>query len=113
MKTTVRTAVETLIWLIEDAFEGDPDHSLIANIRELRDEDWSALPSGLNGPLPKFWSTWAGRSGCTKTMPLARVRCAATSLLLFQQMAQARARGRSCLNGWRMDTSDGLLRSAP
>jgi uncharacterized damage-inducible protein DinB len=39
-----RTAIDTLAWLIDDAFAGDPSHSLLANIRELADEDWTALP---------------------------------------------------------------------
>ena len=41
-----RTVVETLAWLIEDAFEGDPGHSLLANLRALRDEDWQVVPAG-------------------------------------------------------------------
>jgi uncharacterized damage-inducible protein DinB len=41
-----RTAIDTLVWLIEDAFEGDPEHSLLANLRDVRDEDWTALPPG-------------------------------------------------------------------
>jgi hypothetical protein len=41
-----RTAIDTLAWLIEDAFAGDPEHSLLANLRDLRDEDWTALPPG-------------------------------------------------------------------
>jgi hypothetical protein len=45
---SARTAIETLIWLSDDAFEGDPDHSLLANLRELREEDWAALPAGAN-----------------------------------------------------------------
>lgn len=40
------TAIDTLAWLIEDAFAGDPEHSLLANLRDLRDEDWTALPPG-------------------------------------------------------------------
>jgi len=43
---STRIAVATLAWLIADAFEGDPAHSLLANLRDLRDEDWTALPSG-------------------------------------------------------------------
>src|ERR1700752_2617659 len=39
-----RTAVDTLAWLIEDAFEGDPAHSLLVNLRDLSDADWTALP---------------------------------------------------------------------
>jgi hypothetical protein len=41
-----RTAVETLVWLVEDAFEGDPGHSLLANLREVREEDWQVVPVG-------------------------------------------------------------------
>jgi len=32
-------AVDTLTWLIEDAFEGDPAQSLLANLRDLQDND--------------------------------------------------------------------------
>jgi len=28
-----RTAIDTLAWLIEEAFEEDPSHSLLANLR--------------------------------------------------------------------------------
>lgn len=41
-----RIALDTLAWLIHDAFEGDPSHSLVANIRDLSDGDWTALPPG-------------------------------------------------------------------
>jgi uncharacterized damage-inducible protein DinB len=41
-----RTAVDTLAWLIEDAFAGDPAQSLIANLVDLQDQDWTALPPG-------------------------------------------------------------------
>src|SRR5258706_688394 len=40
------TAIDTLAWLIEDAFEGDLNQSLLANIRDLQEADWTALPSG-------------------------------------------------------------------
>jgi uncharacterized damage-inducible protein DinB len=36
--------IDTLAWLIEDAFESDPSHSLLANLHDLREEDWTALP---------------------------------------------------------------------
>jgi len=42
------TAIDTLVWLSEDAFEGDPAHSLLANLSELREEDWNALPASAN-----------------------------------------------------------------
>jgi hypothetical protein len=58
-----RTAIETLAWLIEDAFEGDPAHSLLANLHDLRDEDWTALPPGSSRSIADIiehvaWSKW-------------------------------------------------------
>lgn len=63
MTPAVRTAVETLAWLIEDAFEGDPDHSLMANLRDLKDENWTALPPGAERSIAEVlehvgWSKW-------------------------------------------------------
>jgi uncharacterized damage-inducible protein DinB len=37
-------ALDTLVWLIEDAFDGDPAHSLLANLRDVPDELWTAVP---------------------------------------------------------------------
>ena len=61
--TDSRTAIETLVWLIEDAFQGDPDNSLLSNLRNLREEDWKALPSGSNRSIADIlehvgWSKW-------------------------------------------------------
>lgn len=39
-----RTAIETFVSLLDDAFEGDPDQSLLANVRNLHDDEWLALP---------------------------------------------------------------------
>jgi uncharacterized damage-inducible protein DinB len=39
-----RIALDTLVWLIEDAFDGDPAHSLLANLRDVPDELWTAVP---------------------------------------------------------------------
>jgi len=41
-----RTAIDTLLSLLEDAFEGDPDQSLLANLRDVRDDEWLASPPG-------------------------------------------------------------------
>src|ERR1700752_713740 len=46
MTTKSRTAIDTLAWLIHDAFEGDPDQSLLANLRNVSDEDCTTLPPG-------------------------------------------------------------------
>ena len=58
-----RTGIETLVWLIEDAFEGDPDHSLLANLRSIREADWTALPLGASRSIADVlehvgWSKW-------------------------------------------------------
>ena len=39
-----RVRIDTLAWLIEEAFDGDPSHSLLANLQDLREEDWTASP---------------------------------------------------------------------
>lgn len=58
-----RIAIETLTRLIHDAFEGDPSHSLLANLRELRDEEWTALPPGAGRSVADLvehvgWAKW-------------------------------------------------------
>lgn len=57
------TSVATLIWLIEDAFQGDPNQSLMASLRELRDEDWTAIPLDAGRSIADIlehvgWSKW-------------------------------------------------------
>jgi hypothetical protein len=41
-----RTSLDTLFWLIEDAFDGDSSLSLLSNLTNLREEDWETLPAG-------------------------------------------------------------------
>lgn len=58
-----RVTIETLAQLIEDAFEGDPDQSLLANVRNLRDEDWLVLPPGASRSIAEIlehvgWAKW-------------------------------------------------------
>ena len=58
-----RTAIDTLAWLIDDAFAGDPAHSLLANLRDLPDEDWTALPPSGGRSIADIlehvaWSKW-------------------------------------------------------
>ena len=61
--STSRIAIETLAWLIEDAFEWDPTQSLMSNLRDLREEDWTALPAGAERSIAEVlehvgWSKW-------------------------------------------------------
>ncbi|HEX5807490.1 MAG TPA: DinB family protein [Anaerolineales bacterium] len=58
-----RVAIDTLAWLIEDAFDGDPSHSLLANLHDLREEDWMAIPAGSGRSIADIlehvgWSKW-------------------------------------------------------
>jgi hypothetical protein len=60
---STRTALETFVWLIEEAFDGDPDHSLIANLRNLGEQDWTSLPAGAARSIAEIlehvgWSKW-------------------------------------------------------
>jgi hypothetical protein len=41
-----RTGLDTLCWMIEDAFEGEFSLSVMSNLKELREADWTALPPG-------------------------------------------------------------------
>ena len=43
MTAQSRTAIDMLAWMTQDAFEGDPNQSLIANLRDISDKDWNAL----------------------------------------------------------------------
>ena len=57
------TAIDTLSWLIEEAFDGDPSHSLLANLHDLREEDWTALPGESGRSIADIlehvgWSKW-------------------------------------------------------
>ena len=56
-------AVDTLAWLIEEAFEGDPDQSLLANLRDVQEDDWTALPLGAGRSIADIiehvaWGKW-------------------------------------------------------
>jgi hypothetical protein len=58
-----RTAVDTLVWLIEDAFQGDSSHSLLANLRDLKNTEWTSLPIGAGRSIADIlehvgWCKW-------------------------------------------------------
>jgi len=57
------SAIDTLAWLIEEAYQGDPSHSLLANLHDLGDEEWTALPSGAGRSVADIlehvgWCKW-------------------------------------------------------
>ena len=59
----MRSSIDTLAWLIEGAFDGDPDQSLLASLRNLRDEDWLMLPPGASRSIAEIlehvgWAKW-------------------------------------------------------
>ncbi len=61
--STSRTAIDTLAHLIEEAFDGDPSHSLLANLHDLREEDWAATPGESGRSIADIlehvgWSKW-------------------------------------------------------
>lgn len=60
---TSHIAIDTLARLIEEAFDGDPSHSLLANLHELREEDWTATPAESGRSIADIlehvgWSKW-------------------------------------------------------
>jgi hypothetical protein len=60
---TSHTAIDTLTWLIEEAFDGDPSLSLLANLRDLREEDWTATRAESGRSIADIlehvgWSKW-------------------------------------------------------
>jgi uncharacterized damage-inducible protein DinB len=63
MMAESRVGIETLARLGEDAFEGDSDESLLANLRDMRDGDWTSLPTGgertiADGLEHVGWAKW-------------------------------------------------------
>jgi len=41
-----RLAIDSLCWLIKEAFESDIGDSIMSNLVNMREEDWTALPPG-------------------------------------------------------------------
>jgi len=58
-----RIALETLLWLGDEAFEDDASNSLMSSVHDLREDDWSALPSGGHRSIGAIlehvgWAKW-------------------------------------------------------
>jgi DinB superfamily len=47
-----RAAIEQLLYLMHEAFDGEGhDHSLLANVRSVKDADWHRVPPGCSRPI--------------------------------------------------------------
>jgi uncharacterized damage-inducible protein DinB len=58
-----RPAIDTLVWLTEDAFQGDSSHSLLTNLHDLKDNEWASLPVGARRSIADIlehvgWCKW-------------------------------------------------------
>lgn len=69
-------AVTELLQMLDAAFEGDDEHSLLANLPNVREVDWQSAP-GRAAERSLASSTTLGRaSTCTKTTHSATPRTA-------------------------------------
>ncbi len=41
-----RAGIEQLLYLMDQSFDGNDDHSLLSNLRSVGDDDWTWLPAG-------------------------------------------------------------------
>jgi uncharacterized damage-inducible protein DinB len=41
-----RTEIDALLRMMRQAYDGDVEHSIVANLRAVRDADWDAVPAG-------------------------------------------------------------------
>jgi uncharacterized damage-inducible protein DinB len=62
-KRQARKMIDTLCWLIEEAFSDDPDQSLMSNLANLHEQDWTALPPGAGRSISEIlehvgWCKW-------------------------------------------------------
>jgi uncharacterized damage-inducible protein DinB len=58
-----RAAIDILVYLIEEAFDGDPSHSVLANLHDLREGDWTDTPGRSGRSIADIlehvgWSKW-------------------------------------------------------
>jgi hypothetical protein len=58
-----RVSIDTLCWLIDDAFSGDLSQSLLRNLTYLLEPDWETLPSGGGRTIAEIlehvgWCKW-------------------------------------------------------
>jgi uncharacterized damage-inducible protein DinB len=63
MVSAQNQAITTLAWLSENVFEGDSAYALLANLSNLRDEDWDSVPPGGGRSIADIlehvgWAKW-------------------------------------------------------
>ena len=61
--STCDTELETLARLVDTAYQADGMHSLLANLRGLRDQDWTVVPPGCGRSIGEIvehagWCKW-------------------------------------------------------
>ena len=49
-----RAAIEHHLWLLGRAYDEDDEHSLLANLATVRDEDWERVPDGGTRPIAEI-----------------------------------------------------------
>lgn len=60
---SARKEIEALVRLTQDAFDGDPGHSLLGNLREVRKNEWYTVPEGGGRSIADIlehvgWAKW-------------------------------------------------------
>lgn len=58
-----RSEIEFFVWLLDEAYQGDGNHSLLGNLQRVRGEHWAELPAGGGRSIASIlehvgWAKW-------------------------------------------------------